>query len=147
MAETPDQPVEPSEDELRAMLEAREQVQATAQKRLAGIGSRILVIGFAVLALGFFSFSDNREAVASILREVTSEPAPAPQPIPAKPVGGQESVSDELIRTANAVNAGPLALPADGKVIGQEDIGFALELLNFTQGPPTQEAPAEKKDK
>jgi hypothetical protein len=134
------------------MLEAREQVQAKAQNRLAGIGTRIFVIGFAVLTIGFFSFSDNREAVVSMFREPATEPTPPPKPAPAlapaKPAAGQESPSDELVRTANDVTAGPLALPSDGKIIHKEDIGFAMELLNFTQGPRTQEAPqAEKKDK
>lgn len=150
MGETRDQPAGPSEDDLQSMLEAREQVKAAARNRLSGIGTRIVVIGFAVLTIGFFSFSDTREAVASMFREPASEPTPPPQPAPApaKPIPGQESASDELVRTANAVNAGPLALPADGKIISKEDIGFAMELLNFTQGPRTQEAPkAEKKEK
>jgi hypothetical protein len=134
------------------MLEEREQVQATVQHGLARVGTRILAVGFAVLAIGFFSFSDNREAVASMFREAPSEPAPPakPPPTPAKPAPGQESAADELIRTANDVTAGPLAAPVspDGKVVSKEDIGFAMELLNFTQGPRTQEAPrAEKKEK
>ena len=133
------------------MLEAREQVQAKAQNRLAGIGTRIFVIGFAVLTIGFFSFSDTREAVLSMF-EPAPEPTPSPQPapalIPAKPAAGQESASDELTRAANNVTAGPLALPSDGKIIHKEDIGFAMELLNFTQGPRVQEAQQpEKKDK
>ena len=124
------------------MLEEREQVQATARHRLARIGTRILAVGLAGLAIGFFSFSDNREAVASLFREPAPEPAPPPQV--AKPPGAHESVEDELIRTANNVNAGPLASP-DGKAISKEDIGFAMELLNFAQGPrPREETPAEK---
>jgi len=134
------------------MLEAREQVQAKAQNQLAGLGSRILLIGFAILTIGFFSFSDTRDAVASMFRDPASEPTPPPRPVPAlaaaKPAANQESASDELTRAANNVNAGPLALPADGKIITKEDIGFAMELLNFAQGPRTQESPAaEKKDK
>jgi hypothetical protein len=142
VGETPDQPAEPSEEELRAMLEEREQVQATARRQLAGIGTRILAVGLAALVIGFFSFSDNREAVASMFREAA--PDPAPPPPAAKPAGVQESVADELIRTANDVTAGPLASP-DGKAISKEDIGFAMELLNFAQGPPPrEEAPVEK---
>ena len=131
------------------MLEAREQVQATTQHRLARIGTRILAVGFAAVVIGFFSFSDNREAVASMFREAASEPAPPPQPqaAPGKPADGPESAADELIRATNQVNANPLALPQDGKVVSKEDIGFVMQMLNFAQGPPNQEAPPAEKTK
>jgi hypothetical protein len=149
VAETPDPPAEPSEEELRAMLEAREQVHATTQHQLARIGTRVLVAGLAALAIGFFSFSDNREAVASMFREPAPEPArpPQPAPAPAKPADGQVSAADELTRAANDMTSNPLALPSDGKIIHKEDIGFAMELLNFAQGPPTQQAPPAEKAK
>lgn len=132
----------PSEAELRAMLEAREQVQASAQSRLAGIGTRILAISFAVLAIGFFSFRDNREAVASMFLEAASDPQP---PSPAtKPADAQESVEDLLLRTSNGIDAKSLG-STEGKVITKEDIAFATELLNFGQTPsPRKEPPAEK---
>ena len=151
MAETPDQPAEPAEEDLQTMLEAREQVQATSQHRLARTGTRILAVAFAALVIGFFSFSDNREAVASMFREPAAEPAPRPQPqaqaLPFNPADGRESPADELIRATNEVNANPLGLPADGKVVSKEDIGFVMQLLNFAQGPPNQEAPPAKKAK
>ncbi|HEY1121415.1 MAG TPA: hypothetical protein VGE67_07425 [Haloferula sp.] len=137
------------------MLENREKVQATEQHRLAGIGTRIVAGVVAALVIGFFSFSDNREAVASMFREPAPEAETGPQPralpslelldAPAKSAGGQESASEELTRTANTVTAGPLLTPEGlapgGKVVSKEDIGFAMQLLNFAQGPPTQEAP------
>ena len=126
------------------MLEEREQVQAASRHRLARICTLILTVGFAVLALAFFSSSDNRDAVASLFREPAPEPPPRPQPV--KPAGAQESVEDELKRTAHDVIAGPLASP-DGKVISKEDIGFAMELLNFAQGPPSHEEPPAEKAK
>jgi hypothetical protein len=151
VAETPDQPAEPSDEELRTMLEAREQVHATTQHQLARIGTRILAVTIVALLIGFFSFSDNREAVASMFREAAAEPEPAPprqpQVAPANPGGGPESAADELIRATNQVNASPLALPADGKVVSKEDIGFVMQLLNFAQGPPNQEAPPAEKPK
>jgi hypothetical protein len=149
VAETPDSPAESPEEDLRTMLEAREQVQATTQHQLARIGTRILAVTFAALVIGFFSFSDNREAVASMFREATSEPTPPPQAraAPANMADGQESVADELIRATNDVNAGPLALPQDGKVVSKEDIGFVMQMLNFAQGPPNQAAPPAEKSK
>lgn len=144
------------------MLETREQVQAKEQHRLAGIGSRVFAITFAALAIGFFSFSSNREAVASMFREAAPEAAPPPRSLPslelldatATPAGQQESASNELIRAANNASAGPMFTPEginpDGKIISKEDIGFAMQLLNFGNAPPAREAPrpAEKaKDK
>jgi len=130
------------------MLEEREQVQATTQHQLARIGTRVLAAGLAALAIGFFSFSDNREAVASMFREPAPEPArPPQQSAPAKPADGQLSAADELTRAANDMTSNPLALPSDGKIIHKEDIGFAMELLNFAQGPPTQQAPPAEKAK
>lgn len=142
------------------MLEAREQVQATEQHRLAGIGTRVFAIIFAALAIGFFSSSDTREAVASMFREPPSQANPPPRSLPElglleatpAPAGEQESASEELIRTANTASAGPMFNPEginpDGKIISKEDIGFAMQLLNFAQGPPPQEArPAAEKAK
>jgi len=142
------------------MLERREQVQATQQHRLAGIGTRIVAASLAALIIGFFSFSDNREAVASMFREPAPEAAPPPQASPAlellqaaakPPTGRQESASEELARTANNVTAGPLLTPEgispDGKLVSKEDISFAVQLLNFAQGPPTQQAPPAEKAK
>lgn len=142
MGVRPNQHSEPSEDELRAMLEEREQAQTADRRRLARICTCILAVIFAALAVAALSSADFREAVTQLFREPASEASPRPQPV--KPPGAQESVEDELKRTANDVTAGPLVSP-DGKVISKEDIGFAMELLNFAQGPPShQEPPAEK---
>ena len=112
-----------------------------------------------MIAIVFFSFGDNRELVASLLREAEpgadapARPEPAPQLATptAKPGGKQEGVSEELTRTANNITAGPLLTPEgiapDGKLVSKEDIGFAMQLLNFAQGPPTQEAPPPEKAK
>ena len=141
------------------MLDAREQAKTFEQHRLAGIGTRIAAGAFAVIAIGFFSFGDNREFVASLLREAEpgADAPPRPESAPqfptstAKPRGEQESASEELTRTANNVSAGPLLTPEgiapDGKLVSKEDIGFAMQLLNFAQGPRTQEAPPPEKAK
>ncbi|MEK7950988.1 hypothetical protein [Luteolibacter soli] len=155
------QPTDPSEEELRAILERREQVLAMQQHNLGRIVTRVVVALIALALIGFFSSSENREIVASLFREPAPEPVlpPAPPrlptdvglgPAPAKPAAGQvESASDELLRTATNASAGPLISPesisSDGKIISKEDIGFASELLNFAEGPRTQRA--KQKDK
>jgi hypothetical protein len=146
VGETPEQPAEPSEEELRAMLEKREQVQATQQHRLARIGTRFLMVVFAAAAIAFFSSSENREAAASMFREPEPAPAPPPKPaMPAKSGGAPETVEEQLIR--GATDATTLSSP-DGKMISKEDIGLAVEILNFMQGPPPrEEPPAEEKAK
>ena len=126
------------------MLEAREQVQASAQSRLAGVGTRILAISFAVLAIGFFCFRDTREAVVSIFQEAASDPEPPARP--AKPADAQESVEDLLLRTSNGIDAKSLG-SSEGKIITKEDIAFATQLLNFGQTPPPREAPPAEKAK
>jgi hypothetical protein len=141
------------------MLDAREQVKTSEQHRLAGIATRIAAGVVAVIAIVFFSFGDNRELVTSLLRETEPNadapprPESAPQLAPptAKPAGKQESASEEIARTANNATAGPLLTPEgiapDGKLVSKEDIGFAMQLLNFAQGPRNQEAPPPEKAK
>jgi len=134
------------------MLDAREKVRATTQHRLARTGTRILATGFLVLLIGLFSSSDIREAVVSLFHEAPPEtatespsrPLALPEALSAE---GQTGAAEELIRAANNVNSNPLGLPADGKAIHKEDIGFVMELLDFAQGPPVQRAPTAPKAK
>ena len=141
------------------MLDAREQLKTSEQHRLAGVATRIAAGAFAVIAIVFFSFGDNRELVTALFSELdpNADAPPRPQPAPqlalptAKPAGTQESASEELTRAANNVTAGPLLTPEgiapDGKLVSKEDIGFAMQLLNFAQGPRNQEAPPPEKAK
>ncbi|MCW1923787.1 hypothetical protein OKA05_14565 [Luteolibacter arcticus] len=141
MEEAPEQPAEPSEGELRAILDERERVRAAARQRVAGRTTRIIAAVIAVVVIALVSPSENREIVASLFREPDPEPSAAPQVEPAKPLepGEQESIEDQLTNSAS-IDAKSMVSP-DGKIVTKADIGLAMELLNFMQVAPKREDP------
>ncbi|MCW1884174.1 hypothetical protein OKA04_05490 [Luteolibacter flavescens] len=145
MEERPDHPSEPTEDELRSMLEEREEVQAAEQNRLGSKVTRVSLVIFAVAAITFFSFRENREAVADIFREPDPEPLHLPGLADFPEDDG--SVESQLLRNASGIDPSALGAPG-GKIVTKEDIEFASELLNFGTLPKKHdETPPQEKEK
>lgn len=143
----PPKPAEPEEDELRHLLEEREEQQAVGWQHLSRISTRI--IGLALLAGGvaFLSIGSNRDWVAAMFHDAppVSEPAPAkPATVPAIFAGAVENPDEEALKRAAGMptKADERAKAMDGKIIDKEDIKFAMDLMQFMQGPPA----AAKKD-
>ena len=143
----PPKPAEPEEDELRDLLEERDQRQALGWQHLRRTSTR--VIGFALLAGGvaFLSIGSNRDWVAAMFDD--SPPAPAPAPakpatVPAIFAGAVDNPDEEALKRAAGMptKADERAKAKDGKIIDQQDIKFAMDLMQFMQGPPE----AAKKD-
>ena len=61
--------VEPPENELRRMLEARERNQEIARQGLWKRGSKVILMGFAVLLVVSLAFPQVRDLIATIARE------------------------------------------------------------------------------
>ncbi len=137
--EDPPKPVEPEEDELRDLLEKREQQQAAGWHNLRRTATRIL--GFAMLAgvVAFVSIGSNRDWVAAMFHDTPPAPAPAqPATVPAIFAGAVENPDEEALKRAAGMptKADERAKAMDGKIIDQEDIKFAMDLMQFMQGPP-----------
>lgn len=131
--------VEPEEDELRNLLEEREQQQAVGWQNLRRTATKIL--GFALLAgvVAFVSIGTNRDWVAAMFQETPPVPAPAqPATVPAIFAGAVENPDEEALKRAAGMptKADERAKAMDGKIIDQEDIKFAMDLMQFMQGPP-----------
>lgn len=130
--------MEPEEAELRDLLEDREQLQAVGWQRLSQTSTRI--IGFALLAAvaAFLAIGSNRDWVAAMFRGTPATPEPAkPAAVPAIFAGAVENPDEEALKRAAGMptKADERAKASDGKIIGKEDIKFAMELLQFMQGP------------
>lgn len=123
--------VEPPENELRRMLEARERSQEIARQGLWKRGSKVMLIGFVVLLAVALAFPQVRDLIATTARELPKEmgePKAAAAPA-AKP-------SDEdLLKKA----AGMVSKANGGKAVDTKDLEFGVELLQFMQGPPKKE--------
>lgn len=143
----PPRSAEPEEDELRHLLEEREQQHAVGWKHLSRISTKI--IGLALLAgmMAFLAIGSNRDWVAALFQDspAASEPAPEkPAKVPAVFAGAVEDPDVEALKRAAGMptKADERAEAKDGKIIDQEDIRFAMDLMQFMQGPPA----AAKKD-
>lgn len=141
----PPKPAEPEEDELRGLLEERDQRQALGWQHLRRTSTR--VIGFALLAGGvaFFAIGSNRDWLAAMFDDSPPAPAPAkPATVPAIFAGAVDNPDEEALKRAAGMptKADERAKAKDGKIIDQQDIKFAMDLMQFMQGPPA----APKKD-
>lgn len=141
----PLKPVEPEEDELRELLEEREQQQAVGWQNLRRTSTKI--IGYALLAgaVAFVSIGSNRDWVAAMFQDKPAAPEPVQATtMPAIFAGAVENPDEEALKRAAGMptKADERARAKDGKIIDQEDIKFAMELMQFMQGEPV----AEKKD-
>lgn len=137
----PPKPTEPEEYELRQLLEEREEQQAVGWQHLSRISTKI--IGLALLAgvVAFLSIGSNRDWVAAMFHDAppASEPSPAkPATVPAIFAGAVENPDEEALKRAAGMptKADERAKAMDGKIIDKEDIKFAMDLMQFMQGPP-----------
>lgn len=141
----PPKPVEPEEDELRDLLERREQQQAAGWQNLRRTSTKILGLALLAGAVAFVSIGSNRDWVASMFDDTPPAPAPAkPATVPAIFAGAVENPDEEALKRAAGMptKADERAKAKDGKIIDKEDIKFAMDLMQFMQGPAAPAAPA-----
>lgn len=137
--EEPPKPVEPEEAELRELLDERDQQQAVGWQHLSRLSTKI--IGLALLAglVAFLAIGSNRDWVAAVFQNKPPVPEPAkPATVPAIFAGAVENPDEEALKRAAGMptKADERAKAKDGKIIGKEDIKFAMDLMQFMQGPP-----------
>lgn len=145
----PPKPVEPEEDELRGMLEKREQQQAVGWQHLNRMSSKIIGLALLAGAVAFFSVGSNREWMAAVFQNEPAVPEPAkPTTVPAIFAGALENPDEEALKRAAGMptKADERARAKDGKLVDQEDIKFAMDLLRFMQGSPEAAPKAGKSD-
>lgn len=143
----PPKPAEPEEDELRQLLEEREEQQAVGWQHLSRISTKIMGLALLAGAVAFLSIGSNRDWVAAMFHDAppASEPPPAePATVPSIFAGAVENPDEEALKRAAGMptKADERAKALDGKLIDKEDIKFAMDLMQFMQGPPA----AAKKD-
>ena len=147
MSEGPDaqKPAEPEEEELRDLLEKRERQQAVGWQNLRRTATRILGFALFVGVVAFFSIGSNRDWMAAMFQNKQPAPEPAkPATVPAIFAGAVENPDEEALKRAAGMptKADGMAKAKDGGIIDKEDIKFAMDLMQFMQGPPE----AAKKD-
>jgi hypothetical protein len=145
----PPKPAEPEEDELRHLLEEREVQQAVGWQHLSRISTKIIGLALVAGVVAFLSIGSNRDWVAAMFQSAppatASESAPAkPATVPAIFAGAVENPDEEALKRAAGMptKADERAKAMDGKIVDKEDIKFAMDLMQFMQGPPA----AAKKD-
>ena len=125
--------VEPSEEDLRELLEAREREQAVGWRKLNRASTWILLLAAAAGLGAFLSSGSNRADLASMFRE---QPAAPPAAVPAVFAAAVENPDEEALKRAAGIpTRAEEAKRKDGKIIDQEDIKFAMDLMQFMQGP------------
>lgn len=141
----PPKPVEPEEGKLRELLEEREQQQAVGWQNLNRISTRIIGVALLVGVVAFVSIGSNREWMAAVFQDKPAAAEPAkPAQVAAIFAGAVEDPDEEALKRAAGMptKADERAKAKDGKIIGKEDIKFAMDLMQFMQGPaaPAPEA-------
>ncbi|WP_226895513.1 hypothetical protein [Luteolibacter marinus] len=119
------------------MIEEREREKSAVSNEWRRLSTRVLLGGLAFVILAFVSIPAGRDLIGMMFRETSEPPPAAPPSAPALfslPVPAEDPDAVALKRAAGI----PLnsELHEDGKVVDQEDIRFAMELMNFMQGAP-----------
>lgn len=139
---------EPDETELRELLETRERQQAAGWQDLRRISTRI--IGLAVLAgaAAFLATGWNRDPAADSGVNAPAGSPVKPTAVPAIFAGAVENPDEEALKRAAGMptKADERARAKEGKLVDQEDIKFAMDLLQFMQGSPEAAPKAGKSD-
>ena len=133
---------EPSEAELRVMLEEREREKDLARQQTSRKFSKILVVSLMVLAGVILCFPSKPMVVAPspLARAVMA--APVPTPVNPDPTNSDPALVQDLK---------PFTPQAGAKGGNTEDVRFAAQLLNFMDAAdlktiiPPKEAQAVKK--
>ncbi len=137
--EEPLKPVEPEEDELRDLLDERDQQRAVGWQQLRRTSTRIIGIVLLAGVVAFLAIGSNRDWVAAMFQNKPPAPEPAkPATVPAIFAGAVENPDEEALKRAAGMptKADERAKAKDGKIIDKEDIKFAMDLMQFMQGPP-----------
>lgn len=135
----PPKPVEPEEDELRDLLDQRDQQQAVGWQQLRRTSTRIIGIVLLAGVVAFLAIGSNRDWVAAMFQNKPPAPEPAkPATVPAIFAGAVENPDEEALKRAAGMptKADERAKAMNGKIIDKEDIKFAMDLMQFMQGPP-----------
>ena len=131
---------DPSEAELRTMLEEREREKELARKETSRKFSRILVISRVTLAAVIFFYPVKPVAVAPIAKAKIA--APLPTPLNPDPTNSDPAMVKDLK---------PFTPQPGAKGGNTEDVRFAVQLLNFMDAAdlktviPAKEAEPAKK--
>ena len=131
---------DPSEAELRTMLEEREREKELARIQTSRKFSRILVISLVTLAAVIFFYPVKPVAVAPIAKAKIA--APLPTPLNPDPTNSDPAMVNDLK---------PFTPQPGAKGGNTEDVRFAVQLLNFMDAAdlktviPAKEAEPAKK--
>jgi hypothetical protein len=128
---------EPSLDELRRMIEAKDLERERERKRLSGLATKILIVGVLAVVVGILCTPG---------REKPGDPAGGPDPdLAATAAQIQERLSNPL--DGGGLNPDAGAVERDSR---KGDLKFAMDLLRYVQPeahrttapskPPEQEA-------
>lgn len=113
---------EPSEAELRAMLEEREREKDLARKETSRKFSRILVISAVIMTGVIFFYPGKPLAVAPARIAKVVPAAPVPTPLNPDPTNSDPAMAKDLK---------PFTPQPGAKGGNTEDVRFAVQLLNF----------------
>ena len=131
---------DPSEAELRTMLEEREREKELARKETSRKFSRILVVSLVTLAAVIFFYPVKPVAVVPIAKAKIT--APLPTPLNPDPTNSDPAMVNDLK---------PFTPQPGAKGGNTEDVRFAVQLLNFMDAAdlktviPAKEAEPAKK--
>jgi hypothetical protein len=133
---------EPTEDELRAMLAVREDRQRAERRRLSRRLSRAL-LGMTVIATAAVTaIPATRGWIAGLGQPAPAVDRPPPPPPLPPPLLRRAADNGALLREARmSPSADPQGKGGDGGIIDQGDMRFAMDLLQFLQGPPPAKDP------
>lgn len=139
----PPKAAEPEEDELRDLLDERDQRTAVGWQSLNRTSTRIIGLALVLGMIIFLAVGSNRDWIAAMFDDKPPAPAPAkPATVPAIFAGAMENPDEEALKRAAGMptKADERAKARDGKIINKEDIKFAMELMQFMHGPPEKAA-------
>lgn len=124
--------LDPSDEELREMLDARELEKELARKQLSRNLSKILCIPAAVLIGVILCFPGSRKMIGSVSHD-NPDPAAAKAVLAARQTPAASGIPEDLK---------PFSIKPGNDDNHNGDIHFAMELLQFMQTPAPQSKPS-----
>lgn len=131
---------EPSEDELREMLESREQEKEQQRRKLSKKGTGVIVVFLLILGGVVMCFIGEPE-----------RPHTATAPADTSLEAAKAAIINQIARKNSDVpeELKPFTIKPESSSSHTEDVRFASELLQFLQPPatsPHKKSPAPKED-